>query len=205
MDFSFPDESRCIDPAILSLPGSPSQLPSQDIPFDGFDSLLDFNDLPSSLPEQALDIGRRRSQSQPPAWGYSHSPALRPITHQKPMQQPKVQSQRFHPYPRPQQQPRFVRAATSAAHHFPTSNGCTPRANIDWCIDKPQDNYIFKLHHDMTSLSLGLETYISQIASSCEAMRRFMQQGFSNGDSMDPRRREVEKYVRLRKLEPLTH
>ena len=61
--------------------------------------------------------------------------------------------------------------------------------------DVEDKEYLFRLHHDQTTLALGMRLYIEQIARVGEEMRGFLETGFCASDASG----NIEGRVRLEK------
>jgi hypothetical protein len=89
-------------------------------------------------------------------------------------------------------------SALSNAHAAPDPEE-TKESQTLWGPKSSHDpnSYLFTLHHDQTTLALGLQTHISALRDACEAMQGFIQQGFSKGDvGGDAKTRmQIERFV----------
>ncbi|MCJ1482436.1 hypothetical protein MMC06_002600 [Schaereria dolodes] len=198
-----------INPALLSItPTAPSTPASSPLLFHTPDPvpLSTQSAVQSPRRKSSHEALEARTRSQPlEQYSSPVSPVPRPINPRRPRHpyppaqfcqlRERNQSILHHPYSRPTQQ-RVVRssAPTSApVQNIQSSNPGIPHSSPH------DDSYKFNLHHDQTTLALGILTNLAQMIKACEDMRTFIQRGFSEGDmgGDDLKRTQVENH-RLR-------
>jgi len=166
-----------IDPALLTrspMPQSPAPTPFSIYP----NPLPDFQSaqpiITSPKPISFNDPFAQRALSEPPEQPHSTHPYPAALQNR----QARNNGYLHHPYNRPSPSP--------------TSG---PPASVREAYRSQSTSHLYNLHHDETTLALGIQTYLDQLIGVCNEMRTFVSRGFGEGDrgGDNERRVKVEK------------